>query len=145
MSRPVWKFRTVNTGVNFCCWRSTPGVFPGAVPGWQGPCPGGMQPQRSRPSAGQRVTRTFAGGTVPVPLAWAWQLPQESQSGSASIHTALPWPYLSGTDATSVGSGLVGGAEAGPEPGHRQRAARCGRFVTCGCSGASAELAKRRG
>lgn len=24
MSRPTWKFRTVNTRMNFCCWRSSP-------------------------------------------------------------------------------------------------------------------------
>lgn len=79
-----------------------------------------MQPQGNRPN----VEEPSAGGTIPVLPARAWQLTGGITEG-ISLHArgVLPWPYLTGADATSVapvpvvGSRLVGQAEAGQKPG----------------------------
>lgn len=127
-----------------------------------------MQPQGNRPNVGWRLTSTFAGGTVPVPQARAWQLAAGTVEGiSLHLRGLPPWPYLTGANATSVapvpiiGSRLVGKAEAGQRPGgsclpqgasgRPGTPARVARQpgvdggVAYGCRGASAEFAEQRG
>lgn len=146
MWRPIWKFRPVNSGVNFCCWKSTAGVSSGSLLGWQGLCPSDHQEPRELQllkrvgalrlgdvsQAGVAGGRHMAGEIVLQALARPGSSRWESREHPQSL---APWLCVAGAVAGSrfAGEGAAGhgvGA-AGWARGARGRAAApgagCGR------------------
>lgn len=122
MWRPIWKFRTVNNGVNFCCWKSTAGVSKecsarplttqGACSSGDGGCP---QAGRCQPKVGWLVTGTFAREIVLEPLARPGSSPGESQDHPQSL---VPWLCLTGANAPRLqGPWLAAGLWVKPRLG----------------------------